>query len=99
MEYLEVNKNIKLEQLEKFGFEKRYSEFTGELSYYIHPEEDIEIHIYENKATELIIHEKEINHSLMILLIKLHKAGIIKIEKEKEERMSTLDKLCFKEGK
>ncbi|MEI3355810.1 MAG: hypothetical protein V8R81_01765 [Clostridia bacterium] len=98
MEYLDINKNIKLEQLEKFGFEKRYSEFTGELSYYTHPEEDIEIHIYENKATELIIHEKEIKHSLMILLIKLHKAGIVKIEKEKEERMSTLDEMVLRRG-
>lgn len=65
---------------------------------YEHPEEDIEVHVYEGKDTEMIINKEELKESTVIFFIKMYKEKLIEIKKEEVERMSTLDKVILKRG-
>ncbi len=98
MEELKIKEEIDFKKLEKLGFEKRYSTYTGELCRYEHTEEDIEVHVYEGKATEMIINKEELKESTVILFIKMYKEKLIEIKKEEVKRMSTLDKVILKRG-
>lgn len=98
MKTIKIKENINFSKLEKLGFEKRYSCYTGELSSYEHPEEGMEILIYNGKATELVIDEKDLDMSKVILLIEMYKEKLIEIFKEKDERMSNLEEIFIKKG-
>lgn len=95
MEILKIKEELDFKKLEKLGFEKRYSTYTGELCYYEQPEEDIEVYLYDGKATEMIINKEELKESTVILLIKMYKEKLIEVKKD-DEKMSTLDEMILK---
>lgn len=81
MERIVINPDIDLSILSQEGFSKRFSEFTGELSFYVDTENQIEIYLngsigigYEEFSSE---REKQI-----LKILKLYSKGIIKIKEE-----------------
>lgn len=81
MEGIVINPDIDLSILSQEGFSKRFSEFTGELSFYVDPENQIEIYLdgsigigYREFSSE---REKQI-----LKILKLYSKGIIKIKEE-----------------
>ena len=80
---LVVNPNIDLEVLEEMGFEKRYSEYTGELVYYIDETNRLIIYI-EPKSLEIgndlqYSYERE---QQVIKLMRLFSEEILLLEEE-----------------
>lgn len=81
MEGIVINPDIDLSILSQEGFSKRFSEFTGELSFYVDTENQIEIYLdgsigigYSDFSSE---REKQI-----LKILKLYSKGIIKIKEE-----------------
>lgn len=81
MEEIVINPDIDLSILSQEGFSKRFSEFTGELSFYVDAENQIEIYLdgsigigYREFSSE---REKQ-----LLKILKLYSKGIIKIKEE-----------------
>lgn len=81
MEEIVINPDIDLSILSQEGFSKRFSEFTGELSFYVDSENQIEIYLdgsigigYREFSSE---REKQ-----LLKILKLYSKGIIKIKEE-----------------
>ena len=81
MEGIVINPDIDLSILSQEGFSKRFSEFTGELSFYVDTENQIEIYLdgsigigYREFSSE---REKQ-----LLKILKLYSKGIIKIKEE-----------------
>lgn len=81
MEGIVINPDIDLSILLQEGFSKRFSELTGELSFYVDLENQIEIYLdgsigigYREFSSE---REKQI-----LKILKLYSKGIIKIKEE-----------------
>lgn len=81
MKGIVINPDIDLSILSQEGFSKRFSEFTGELSFYVDLENQIEIYLdgsigigYREFSSE---REKQI-----LKILELYSKGIIKIKEE-----------------
>lgn len=86
MENIIINPNIEdLSILEELGFEKRYSEFTGELIFYYDAINNIEVYI-ENKSINIGFTQYSTDKkNQTIQILKMYEKGIIIIEKEGDE--------------
>lgn len=79
---LVVNPNIDLSVLERMGFEKRYSELTGELIYYIDAENNIVIYL-EPKSLEIGNNEYSYQKEKQVIkLMRLFSEEILLLEEE-----------------
>lgn len=79
---LVVNPNIDLSVLERMGFEKRYSEFTGELLLYIDTENNIVIYL-EPKSLEIGNNEYSYQKEKQVIkLMRLFSEQILLLEEE-----------------
>lgn len=79
---LVVNPNIDLSVLERMGFEKRYSELTGELIYYIDAENNIVIYL-EPKSLEIGNNEYSYQKEKQVIkLMRLFSEQILLLEEE-----------------
>ena len=79
---LVVNPNIDLSVLERMGFEKRYSELTGELLLYIDTENNIVIYL-EPKSLEIGNNEYSYQKEKQVIkLMRLFSEEILLLEEE-----------------